>query len=216
MIVKNVFDYGEEMYSSLANSKPEYYESFVDIYDFFDVLLKLFEEKKLLNTDPNKSDFDPSKINFIEEYPDDLYNDEVDTVVYSMGERKFQSEGSVGSPTPYIQRKPVKLKSQYDLISNNTKTDYAYIFDNVIELEVFSKSRKRVGEISRFIESFMLKYKGELKHYVSDIVYVGQSPTNYNARYFDRKLLSRSIVFRVITYSNYSLITEELKEISSL
>ena len=45
MVVKNVFDYGEEMYSSLADSKPEYYESFVDIYDFFDVLLKLFEEK---------------------------------------------------------------------------------------------------------------------------------------------------------------------------
>ena len=67
MAVKNVFDYGEEMYSSLADSKPEYYESFVDIYDFFDVLLKLFEEKKLLNTDPNRSDFDPSKINFIED-----------------------------------------------------------------------------------------------------------------------------------------------------
>ena len=213
MISHSILNTWEDMFESISTRRTEYYETYVDIYDFFDVLYKFFEDRKLLTHIANNTD--ASQVKLIEEYPDELY-DGVDTIVYSIGERKFHAEGSVGSPSPYIQRKPVRLKSSADLVSNNIKTDYAYIFDNVVELEIFSKSRKRIGEICRFVESFMLKYKGELKEYVSEIVYVGQTPTGYNQRYFDKKLLSRSIVFRVITYNNYSLITEELKEVNTL
>ena len=207
---------GQDMFFEEIKKQDQPYDNYVDIYDFFDVFLNLLRQLNLLNEDLDISKQSPNKILLVEEFPDTEYSGQ-DIVTYHIGERSFNSDGGIGSSNKtFIQRKPITLDSSYDIESNNLKTDYANVFINTITLEANSISKKRVEKMTQLLESIILKYKGHLKLYVRDIIYVGQTPTVEKSIYHDRRLFSRSIVLRVITYSNYSLITEEIKEISIL
>lgn len=197
------------------NRENSFYENFVDIYDFFDVLLKLFRDEGVINDEFDPKNHSPEKLVLVEEYPDELANSDYTYVIYSLGERSFWNERAKTTVAPKtIQRAPRSLNTGYDLVENNIIEDKAYIYDNTIKLEVVSKSLKRIMQVAQLVESMMLKHKGRLKLYVQDVVYVGQTPTEYVSASLERRLFSRSLVFRVITYGQYSLLTEEIKYIN--
>lgn len=207
---------GQDMFFEETKKQDQPYDNYVDIYDFFDVFLNLLRQLNLLNEDLDVSKHSPHKLLLVEEYPDKEYTGQ-DIVTYHLGERSFNSDGGIGSSNKtFTQRKPITLDSSYDIESNNLKTDYANVFTNTVSFEINSVSKKRAEKMTQLLESIILKYRGNLKLYVRDIIYVGQTPTIEKSLYDDRRLFSRSIVLRVITYSNYSLITEEIKEINTL
>lgn len=192
-----------------------YYEHFVDAYDLFPVLQEMFEKLGLLETGGEGDNRNIPTFRFIEEYPDDLAKDENASVVFALGERTFWKERSTAINSPSLtQRKPLPLTSQFDIVENNIVTDYAYYFDNVIRFEVFSTSLQRVMQVARLLESTLLKHKGRIKLYVHDLVYLGQSATEYHSTSAERRLFSRTLAFRVVTYSRFSLVTEEIKKLN--
>lgn len=213
--MKNIFDYADSLSVKPTNKKETYYSEYVDIYDFFDKLLMIFREQGVINDSVNEDEHLNEKFVFLEEYPDELANHETTYVVYGIGERSFWNERGTGVHQPKVaQLAPRTLKTKFDLVQNGIVEDKAYMFENIIRLEIFHKSLKRVLQVAQLVESLMLKHKGKLKLYVHDVVYVGQTPTEFSSAYFERRLFSRSLIFRVITYSPYSLVTEEIKYVN--
>lgn len=213
--MSDIFSYADSLTHKPSNKEGAYYENYVDIYDFFDKLLDLFRKYGVINddTDPNKHDI--NKFIFVEEYPDELANYDSTYVVYGIGNRQFWDERGTGVSQPKVrQRAPRTLNTKYDLVENGIVEDKAYMFENTIKLEIFSSNLKRVMQVAQLVESLMLKHKGKLKLYVHDVVYVGQTPTEFSSAYFERRLFSRSLIFHVITYSSYSLVTEEIKYVN--
>lgn len=207
---------GQSMYGDETNKPHQPYENYVDIYDFFKVLVDTLKTADVYSSWSEKETKDPTKLTLIQEFPDDLAPDsEVDSVVvYKLNKRYLNTDKNISAPG-FVQRKPRTLESGYDLVSNSVKTDYANVFMNEIEFEVFSTSLIRLQETMQLLESFVFKYRGRLKLYVDNIIYDGQGPTVYNNAYFERTMFSKSLYLRVITYSQFSLLTEEIKEISS-
>lgn len=197
---------GTEIYESIVNEIEQPYENFVDIYKFFDIFYDLLDDLNLLNKDTQE----PDKITFIEEYPNQEYKEET-FVVYGIGERDFFSNKSVSEGTNVRQVKPLQLQEKYDSIQNNIKTDYAYKFDNSVEFQVFSTSLKKVQQTCKLLEGLIFKYRGRLKLYVDSVQYTGQTGIEYNPKYFERRLFSKSIKLQVITIETYSLVSEEIK-----
>lgn len=197
---------GTDLYDSIVNKEKQSYHKFVDIYEFFDVFYNLLDSLNILNKDSK----DESKISFVEEYPDTEYEEDT-FVVYSIGKRDFFANKSIGENTNIRQHKPLQLEEEYDTIQNNIKTDYAYKFENEIKFEVFSTSTRRVQEISKLLESIILKYKGNLLLYVDKILYKGQTELEYNPKYFARRLFSKSVNMQVITLETFTIVSEEIK-----
>lgn len=212
----DVFDIGYSLRDDVSLKKGQFYENFVDIYDFFDVLYNLFDKEGIILNENPKDQSDLDRIVFVQEYPDEVANFENNYVVFRLGERRFWNEKGTGTNAPkIIQRKPRSLKSGYDIVENNIIEDKGYLYDNTITLEVFSKSLQRVMQVTRLLENMMLKHRGVLKRYVQEVVYVGQTPTEHTSANIERRLFSRSLVFRVITYGQFSLLTEEIKYINN-
>lgn len=197
---------GTEIYESIVNEIEQPYENFVDIYKFFDIFYDLLDDLNLLNKDSQE----PDKITFIEEYPNQEYKEET-FVVYGIGERDFFSNKSISEGSNVRQVKPLQLQEKYDSIQNNIKTDFAYKFDNSVEFQVFSTSLKKVQQTCKLLEGLIFKYRGRLKLYVDSVQYAGQTGIEYNPKYFERRLFSKSIKLQVITIETYSLVSEEIK-----
>lgn len=202
---------GEDLYQSIVKREAQTYDNYVNIYDFFKVIYKLLDDLNLLNKDSK----DESKITLLEEYPDEEYEEDT-FVIYSVGKRDFFSNKSYGDDKIIRQHKPLQLEEKYDTIQNNIKTDYAYKFENEVSFQVFSTSLKRVHELSRLLESLILKYRGNLKLYVEQIQYAGQTEIEYNPRYFSRRLFSKSIKMQVITVETFTIASEEIKYMNKI
>ena len=192
---RSVFDEGKDIFDQVA-SPPEITDNFKDIYDFFEILHGLFKEVTLL-----------------EQYPDEEYKDGDVLVVYRMGEKKFFTHKSEGGFRDYTQVKPFELKSGYDLVTNNIKNKYANKFQTTISLEVSAGSVRDLMRVVKYVEALLIKHKGHLKCFVADFIYVGQTPTEFSQGYQNKRLFSRSLIYQVVTYETYTLVSEELKYI---
>lgn len=200
---------GKEMYDEIVNRVPQPYENYVDIYDFFDKLQELIRDLGLLADNKNQKD----KIYLVEEYPDETYEGN-NAVVYKIQRRDFFTNSTPFSHFVTKQRKPLQLENRYDIISNNIKNDFGYKFTNHLELEVFGTSLKEVHRTCRLLESIILKHKATLKKYALEVQYDGQTPLEYESKYFDRRLLSKSVRLVVVTLETYSIVSEEIKKIN--
>lgn len=205
---RDLLNVGQDVIDDIINRKPNSYDKYIDIYSFFDKFQNLLEELNLLA----HSESDQTKIVLKQEYPDEVYK-EGTVVIYKINARNFYQPKSLMNPTGTEQRKPLTLGSSSDIISNNVVDDYGYFFKNDIEFEIFSNSVEHLHTITKLLESVCLKYKKNLKLYVQDVLYKGQTKLEYSDKYFKKRLFSKSIHLEVITCETYSLVSEELKYI---
>lgn len=203
---RSVFDLGEDLKTKTSSGK--FYDEFIDIYSFLQIFQDLLESLNLLA----KNDEELDKIVLQQEYPDTTFK-EGHRVIYKINERNFYDPTSVISPSGRKQRKPLTLDVSSDIISNNIVEDKAYYFCNKIEFEIFSNSVNHVHTLAKLLESICFQYKKNLKIYVYDMTYEGQSKLDYNDKYFDKRLFSKSIFFEVITCETFKRVSEELKYI---
>lgn len=205
------FEVGQDIFDQIVEDKkhPEITDNFGTMYDFFDELYNLFENLKSLNTD------DPvvNKITLLEQYPDEELVDGSILVVYKLGEKKYLQHKSEGGSRDYVQVKPFELKSDYDLVTNNIVHKYANKFMTTVSLEVVAYSNRDLMRVIEYIEAVLLKHRAQLKCFVQDYIYVGQTPTEFSQGYQNKRLFSRSLVYKIVTYETYSLVSEELKYI---
>ena len=204
---KDFFNMGEEVIKDIL-TPPAFYKKYVDIYSFFDIFQALLKDLNLLAVDET----DVGKIVLKQEYPDEVYKEGTVTV-FKINERGFYQPKSLMNPSGTEQRKPLTLGSSSDIISNNVIDDYGYVFKNDIEFEIFSNSVEHLHTMTKLLESVCFKYKKNLKLYVQDVRYKGQTKLEYSDKYFKKRLFSKSIYLEVITCETYSLVSEELKYI---
>ena len=202
------FNVGQGVVDEITSKLPKHYNNYIDIYSFFDKFKDLLASLNLLAE--NEDDY--TKIVLKQEYPDEVYKEGC-VIVYKINERNFYQPKSLMNPTGTEQRKPLTLGSSSDIISNNVVDDYGYFFRNDIEFEIFSNSVEHLHTITKLLESVCLKYKKNLKLYVQDVLYKGQTKLEYSDKYFKKRLFSKSIHLEVITCETYSLVSEELKYI---
>ena len=205
---KDFFNVGENVLNQITERKPKIYDKYVDIYSFFNCFQKLLADLNLLAEDET----DESKIIFRQEYPDETYKSGT-VVVYKINERNFYHPKTTMNPSGTEQRKPLTLGTSSDIISNNVVDDYGYFFSNNVEFEIFSNSIEHLHTVTKLLESICLKYKKNLKLYVHNVLYKGQSKLEYSDKYFKKRLFSKSIHLEVITCETYSIVSEELKYI---
>lgn len=205
-----MIDIGKSIFATELEKRkaPEPYSQFITAYEFFDVLLTLFNDIGQLNLEGKTLD----KITLLQQYPDEEYLKDL-VVVYKLGEREFFTHKSEGSAGSYQQVRPMELEANYDLVSNNIVSTYANKFITSVTLEVISPSNKDLERTVQFIEAIMLKHRSKLKCFVADYIYSGQSPTGYSQGSQNRRLFSRSLFYKIITYETYDLVFEELKYI---
>lgn len=202
--MNNFFDIGEDV----NQSKKRYFDTYIDIYSFLDVFQKLLSDLNLLAKDEKDID----KIVLKQEYPDQIFTNG-SVVIYKINERNFHKPTSLVSPSGYTQLRPLTLESSSDIISNNIVENKGYYFLNNIEFEIFSNSVDHVHTLAKLLESICFQYKKNLKLYVHDMTYKGQSKLDYSEKYFDKRLFSKSIFFEVITCETFQTVSEELKYI---
>lgn len=205
---KDFFNVGENVLKNISEKAPRSYDKYIDIYSFFDCFQNLLNELNLLAHDES----DPTKIILRQEYPDEIYKSGT-VVVFKINERNFYQPKSTMNPTGTEQRKPLTLGTSSDIISNNVVDDYGYFFSNNVEFEIFSNSIEHLHTVTKLLESICLKYKKNLKLYVHNVLYKGQSKLEYSDKYFKKRLFSKSIHLEVITCETYSIVSEELKYI---
>lgn len=187
--------------------KPEITDKFVTIYEVFDVFSTLFTKLNNLNVENSE------KITLLEQYPDEEYLEGDPIVIYKVGEKRYLQHKSEGGARDLVQVKPFELGSGYDLVTNNIVHNYANKFTTTVSFEVIALSNRDLMRVVKYIEAVMLKHRAELKCYIQDYMYVGQTPTEFSQGYQNRRLFSRSLVYQVVTYETYSLVSEELKYI---
>lgn len=208
---KDFFDVGTDIYEDVVDKYdvPEVTDKFITIYEVFDILYKLFNDLNALN----KEDPVLNKITLLEQYPDEEFIDGSVTVIYKVGEKRYLQHKSEGGSRDYVQVKPFELKSGYDLVTNNIVHNYANKFMTTISLEVIAYSNRDLMRVVEYIEAVLLKHRAQLKCFIQDYIYVGQTPTEFSQGYQNKRLFSRSLVYKIVTYETYSLVSEELKYI---
>ena len=82
-----------------------------------------------------------------------------------------------------------------------------------VSLEVIAYSNRDLMRVVEYIEAVLLKHRAQLKCFIQDYIYVGQTPTEFSQGYQNKRLFSRSLVYKIVTYETYSLVSEELKYI---
>lgn len=206
---KGHFNVGASIFDKELGKKvsPEPYNKFITIYEFFEVLYKLFDKLEHLNKDNTEM----NKITLREDYPDEELLESSPVVIYNMGQRRFFNHKTDNSFGNYQQSRPTELETNYDLVTNNQVTTYANKFITTINLEVLAGSNRDLERIVQFVEAVMLKHRAQLKCFVSDYIYVGQTPTTLNQAYQNKRLFTRGLVYEVITYETYDMVVEEIK-----
>lgn len=212
-VFNNIKTTAEEMNQMLREStdvKDLNFKFGGDIFQFFEVLHKLFEELNLLTTPSNKDD---SKFRFINAYPDETYDDS-NIITFDLVRRTplIIENKIVRSNTKYI--KPRFVREKFNDVTGNVENLYVAAFSNTISLNVFSNRARTVNEMARIIESIFYKYSSHIKKYVDEFVYIGTNSTQFTDRYNEKdRLFSREIQFNVITSEFYTLELEQLKSI---
>lgn len=207
----DIFDVGEDIFQQESRKieKPEITDKFVTIYEVFEVFYDLFDRLNHLNKDDSTID----KITLLEQYPDEEFLDGSIAVVYKVGEKKYLQHRSEGGSKDYVQVKPFELNSGYDLVTNNIVHNYANKFMTTISFEVIAYSNRDLMRVVKYIEAVLLRHRAQLKCFIQDYIYVGQTPTEFSQGYQNKRLFSRSLIYQVVTYETYSLVSEELKYI---
>lgn len=181
-----------------------------DIFQFFEVLHKLFDDLNLLTNTSNK---DASKFRFIHAYPDETFDDS-NIITFDLVRRTplIIDNKIIRSNTKYI--KPRFVTEKYNDVTGNVENLYVAAFSNTISLNVFSNKARTANEMTRIIESIFYKYSSHIKKYVDEFVYIGTNSTQFTDRYNEKdRLFSREIQFNVITSEFYTLELEQLKSI---
>lgn len=223
---KDVFSvgnkFGEDRGAALPERKPQYYDHFVDVYDIGAVFEKLFKavgfttDREKLGGDVGTDALD---VSFFTEHPNELAKLESTSVVLALGERAFFTDKLSGPSSDISMRrvKPTPLHTHKSLIEGGIVEENAYVFETLVHLDVYAYNHKRLLEVVQALETLMLKYKGVIKGYVKDIVYLGQTRTDFlPINDTGKRMFNRRLSYRVITFSTYTLVTEELKAVSGL
>jgi hypothetical protein len=198
------------MISVFDKKQPQQYDTYVDIYKFFNVLYDLINKMGILKTD---NDQDNTKITFINAYPDTTYENS-DLIIYDITGRKYFVNNSSQSNYTTTQVRPLVLEEKYDLVTGQLMRDIAFNFENEIELSVWSTSSAQTSNLVQLVESIILKNKSYLRQYVSDVIYVEQTRTVFIENYFKKRLFTKTIRLKVITKEVQTIAVEELQKIN--
>jgi hypothetical protein len=198
------------MISVFDKKQPQQYDTYVDIYKFFNVLYDLINKMGILKTD---NDQDNTKITFINAYPDTTYENS-DLIIYDITGRKYFVNNSSQSNYTTTQVRPLALEEKYDLVTGQLMRDIAFNFENEIELSVWSTSSAQTSNLVQLVESIILKNKSYLRQYVADVIYVEQTRTVFIENYFKKRLFTKTIRLKVITKEVQTIAVEELQKIN--
>jgi hypothetical protein len=190
--------------------ETQVYSKYVDIYKFFDILYELLSNMGILKT---SVDQDGTHITFINAYPDDTYENQ-DYIIYEIANRKKFVHNTSMNNGSVTQVRPVKLEERYDIESGQVLTDYAYWFDNIIKISVWSTSSTKTHNLIQLLEAIILKSTAHLRQYVVSIVYQEQTPTVFIENYFKKRLFTKSILLNVSTKEVFTMTSEELQAIT--
>ena len=185
----------------------------VDAEDFFHVLNGIFKELQVLNTAFEKN---THKFQFLEDYPDELYDPSTHVATYNVEHRypiKISNKSVTGQSTSYS-------RPQIDEEIKNFKTgniDQRRVmqFENVVSITCFSMKSNTVKQMCNLIESILIKYRGYLRRYVAEITYLGQTGIQVIGSYDAKRFFSKELTFKIITSETFILSFEELKTIEA-
>lgn len=182
----------------------------VSIYNFFEVLHKLFNSLDLLTNEENK---DKSKFRFIAAYPDETYDDS-NIITYDIVRRVplIANSKVIQGNTTLIR--PRLETEAYNYITGNSEELYSCAFTNTISLTVFSNKTRTLNNMTRILESLFFKYSSYLKKHVYSVVFIGMNSIQFTDRYDEKdRIFSREMQFSVITTEYFVKELEQLKSI---
>lgn len=186
-------------------------KSDIEIYGFYDVLLKLFNQLDLISFEANNQS--KNQFAFIRAFPDQEYLQN-NVVTFLVKESNPFTSKSLVNKTGNTIHTPRFVDQEYDIISGNVKDTYRYPKEHCLELRCFSRSAETVEQLSKIIETSFIVYSSLLKKYVSNIRYLHTTATEYVGEYDQKRLFTKSIYFKIITVQTYNIDLEQLKNIT--
>lgn len=182
-------------------------EKSIDIYDFFDVICKLFDKLASLHNDTGDQ-----KMRLKVIYPDEKFIDDVTNVTYDIIDRRpLILELKSGAVTQNKARQYPGIK---DIVSDQIVANASYQYTNYVKFTVWSPEYKELLRTVKFIESVFLKHKGILKQSVKDIFFVQVTETQFEENNFKQRFYNKSLIYKVDTEEMYKLLYEEIKQIT--
>lgn len=169
-------------------------ENSIDIYEFYNVLYKLFEDLGVLADEHEQA----RKLSFKFGRPDEVYQNSQNTVILDLGERKYLE---------YNGRKQVhhRTTGEYrNVITGQQEEEFVISFQNEIYLSITSDKYEQLLRITEFLEDVIFKHRGRLEQKVEKVQYVKTSETIYHTNNASTKLQTKTIVLLVNTVKIYT------------
>lgn len=174
-------------------------ENYVDIYQVFSIIEKLFQEKGIIN----KDSVDSSKISFLYSYPS--IDKELDTesrVIFDVEKREL------------FQKKPITSNQGYDGIIGRNTEDVSWEFENTVSLTIESKSAEKLLQILATLESiFIREYGWFAENYGMKITYKGFSTNTVPTTIVKSKTYTKRMMLGIHTTMCETKTYETIKNI---
>lgn len=175
----------------------------IDIYEFYNVLYKLFEDLGILTSEHEEKD----KIAFRLGRPEDLYQNSLNLVTMELGER------SIRTINDRKQTQHRLVSSGYNPVNGQIEETYIVSYVNEVLITVTTEKQDQLFRLIEYLEDVFIKHKGRLEQNVVTLEYLKTTGTHYYTNNASTKMQSKTIVLIVYTQKTYTRLKEQIQQI---